>query len=222
MKNSIFNVLINPDTFYQNVISANENLKLPCMIVLCGAVFGALSAYMLGGITGKLVGALVPGMEIFVAMSAVIGAFIATFLFWIIMTGIFYGMSCLFKGQGSFKRCLAVTGYGYLPQVFGSLITVVVAYLYIPKIVVPAISSAALQDPQMIQSAITTLMHDPAMMEMTQVTAVISIVFLLWSANGWIFGMKHARMLSMRDAAICVGAPVLVYVLYMAYSITGV
>jgi hypothetical protein len=222
MKNFIVGVLINPNVFLQNVINENKNLKLPCLVVLCGAVIGALYAYMIGGITGKLMGALMPGMEIFVALSAVIGAFIVTFLVWIIMTGIFYGMSCLFNGQGSFRRCLAVTGYGYLPQVFGSLITIVVAYLYIPKIVVPEISSAALQDPQMIQSAISALMHDPALMEMTRITAVISIVFLLWSANSWIFGMKHARELSMRDAAICVSVPVLVYVLYLTYSISGV
>ena len=36
-------------------------------------------------------------------------------------------------------------------------------------------------------------MHDPAMMELTQITTLISIVFLLWSAHIWIFGIKHAR-----------------------------
>jgi hypothetical protein len=65
-------------------------------------------------------------------------------------------------------------------------------------------------------------MHDPAMMEMTQIIAVISTVFLLWSANNWIFGMKYARNLSMRDAAICVGVPVIAYVLYLTYTMTGI
>jgi hypothetical protein len=222
MKNFIVGVLINPNVFLQNVINENKNLKLPCLIVLCVAILVGVYEYLIGGLTGKLMDALMPGMATIVAISALIFALVRILLFWVIMTGIFYGMSCLFNGQGSFRRCLAVTGYGYLPQVFGSLITIVVAYLYIPKIVVPEISSAALQDPQMIQSAISALMHDPALMEMTRITAVISIVFLLWSANSWIFGMKHARELSMRDAAICVSVPVLVYVLYLTYSISGV
>ena len=50
-------------------------------------------------------------------------------------------------------------------------------------------------------------MHDPAMMEFTQIATIISIVFLLWSANIWIFGVKHSRQLTLRNAAICVAAP---------------
>ena len=45
----------------------------------------------------------------------------------------------------------------------------------------------------MIKDASKALMHDPAMMEMTQIISIISIVFLLWSANIWIFGMRNAR-----------------------------
>jgi hypothetical protein len=42
---------------------------------------------------------------------------------------------------------------------------------------------------------------------------------MLWSAHIWIFGMKHARGLSPRDAAICVGVPVVLYVLYLTYNL---
>jgi hypothetical protein len=65
-------------------------------------------------------------------------------------------------------------------------------------------------------------MHDPAMMEMTQIISIISIVFLLWSANIWISGMRNARQLSDRDAALCVGIPVVVYILYIIYTMTGI
>ena len=70
--------------------------------------------------------------------------------------------------------------------------------------------------------ATKALMHDPAMMEMTQIISIISIVFLLWSANIWIFGMRNARQLSERDSALCVGIPVVVYILYIIYSMTGI
>jgi hypothetical protein len=65
----------------------------------------------------------------------------------------------------------------------------------------------------------TAFMHDPAMLELTQITSLIAIVFLLWSANIWIFGVKHARRLSMRDAAICGAVPVVAYVLYITYTL---
>ena len=222
MKNFILDTLISPDAFFRNAINKKEDLKVPLLIVLCGAIVGAVHAYLVGGLTGKMMSALIPGMATIITLSAVIGALVAIFLIWIVMTGIFYGLSFLFKGQGSFRRCLEFTGYGYLPQILGSVISVIVAFMYVPKVVVPQISAAAMQDPQVIQDAVKTLMHDPAMLEMTQIIVVITTVFLLWSANSWIFGMKYARNLSLRNAAICVGVPVIAYVLYLVYTMTGI
>jgi len=220
MENFILDLLISPDAFFRNAINKKENLKVPLLIVLCGAIVGAVHAYLVGGLTGKMMSALIPGMATIVTLSAVIGALIAIFLIWIMMTIIFYGLSFLFKGQGSFRRCLEFTGY--LPQILGSVISVIVACMYVPKVVVPQISAAAMQDPQVIQEAVKSLMHDPAMLEMTQIIVVITTVFLLWSANSWIFGMKYARNLSMRNAAICVSLPVIAYVLYLVYTMTGI
>jgi hypothetical protein len=127
-------------------------------------------------------------------------------------------MSLLFKGQGTFKRSLEFVGYGYLPQIFGAILTSIVVLQYIPRVIVPRITSAATQDPQLIQDAVKALMNDPAMMEMTQITVLISIVFLLWSANIWIFGIQKARNLSTRDSALCVAIPVVGYILYLVYK----
>jgi len=221
MKNFILDILTNPNTFFQNVISEKERLNVPLLIVFCGAIIAGVHAYLIGGLTAKMMAALSPGIAPIITISAFFGGMIATFLVWLVLTGVFFGLSFVFKGQGSFRRCLEVTGYGYLPQIIGSLISLVVAFLYVPKVVVPEISSAAMQDPALIQDAATALMHDPAMLAMTQFMSVISIVFLLWSANIWIFGMHYARNLSLRDAAICVGTPVLAYVIYVSYTVVG-
>ncbi|MFA6333826.1 MAG: YIP1 family protein, partial [Methanoregula sp.] len=58
-----------------------------------------------------------------------------------------------------------------------------------------------------------------AMLELTQITSLIAIVFLLWSANIWICGLQQARKLSPRDAALCVGIPVIAYILYIIYTL---
>jgi hypothetical protein len=65
-------------------------------------------------------------------------------------------------------------------------------------------------------------MHDPAMAEMTQIVSFISIVFLLWSANIWIPAMKNARQLSEKNAALCVGIPVVIFILYIIFTMTGI
>jgi hypothetical protein len=222
MKHSLFDILIRPGAFFQDAIAEKESLKIPGLIVLALGIVSAVYAYLIGGLTGKMMAGLIPGMESIIAISTILGALFGIFIFWGIWTGVFYLISSLFKGKGTFKRSLEFIGYGYLPQIFGAILTVIVAIQYIPRVIVPEITTAAAQDPQLIQEAVKALMHDPAMMEMTQIISIISIVFLLWSANIWIFGMRNARQLSERDSALCVGIPVVVYILYIVYTMTGI
>jgi hypothetical protein len=222
MKHSLFDILIRPGAFFQDAIAEKESLKIPGLIVLALGIVSAMYAYLIGGLTGKMMAGLIPGMESIIAISTILGALFGIFIFWGIWAGVFYLISSLFKGKGTFKRSFEFIGYGYLPQIFGAILTVIVAIQYIPRVIVPEITTAAAQDPQLIQEAVKALMHDPAMMEMTQIISIISIVFLLWSANIWIFGMRNARQLSERDSALCVGIPVVVYILYIVYTMTGI
>ena len=77
----------------------------------------------------------------------------------------------------------------------------------------------SLQDPALIQAAVNTLMNDPAMFQFRLISSVIGIIFMLWSANIWIFGIRHARNLSARNAAITVMIPVAVYIIVTLYSL---
>lgn len=220
MKHSIVDLLIRPGAFFQKAINEKEKMVFPALIVLAGGTAGAMYGYLIGGLTGQLLGGIMPGMGTIITLLTILGALIGIFIFWVIWAGVLYAFSFVFKGEGTFKRMLEFTGYGYLPQVFGTLITFVIALDYIPRVHVPQLSAAAAQDPQLMQEAFKALMHDPAMMELSQIAMIISIVFLLWSANIWIFGMQHARKLSPRDAALCVGIPVVLYILYLVYSMT--
>ena len=219
MSPSLLDVLIRPDAFFSNLKTEKESLKIPALIILCGGFAAAIYGYLMGGLSAKMMAGVMPGMDTIISLSAMAGALIMTFIFWLIVTGVFYLFSSVFKGQGSFNRVLEVVGYGYLPQIAGSLITIVAAIVYIPKIVVPTLTKAALEDPSMIEQVTKAFMHDPAMVELMQITTLVSIVFMLWSANIWIFGIKHARQLSPRNAAICVGVPVVLYVFYTIYNL---
>jgi hypothetical protein len=219
MSPSLPDVLTRPDAFFSTLMTEQESLKIPALIMLAGGIVAAITGYLMGGLSAKMMADVMPGMDTIIIISAMAGALIMLFIFWLIVSGVFYIISSLFKGQGSFNRVLEVVGYGYLPQLAGSIIALVAVIIYIPRIAVPTLTRAALEDPAVIEQATKAFMHDPAMMELTQITTLVSIVFMLWSAHIWIFGIKHARGLSPRDAAVCVGVPVVLYVLYTIYNI---
>lgn len=219
MSPSLVDILIRPDAFFSKAVTEKVNLKIPALIIMTGGIVAAMTGYLMGGLSAKMMAEVMPGMDAIISLSATASALIMTFIFWFIVAGVFYLSSSLFKGEGSFNRVLEVVGYGYLPQIAGSIISVVAAIIYIPKITVPTLTKAALEDPAMIEQVTKAFMHDPAMMQLTQITTLVSIVFLLWSAHIWIFGMKHARGLSPRNAAICVGVPIVLYVLYLTYNL---
>jgi hypothetical protein len=219
MSVSIPDILFRPDAFFNNAMNEKESLKIPALIILTGGIVVAAYAYLMGELSARMMAGLMPGMDSFIMFSAVIGALVFTFISWLIAAGVFYIVSVFFKGEGSFSRVMEVVGYGYLPQIAGSLITLVAAIEYLPKVTVPILTKAALQDPVAIEAAMKAFMHDPAMLELTQITTLVSVVFMLWSAHIWIFGLKHARRLSPQNAAICVGVPVVLYVLYTIYKL---
>jgi len=220
VKHSIADLFLTPDAFFRDLITKKESLMRPAIIILAAGIAAGAYAYLVGGLTATMMAGIMPGMETIIVLSAFFGALFFTFIFWVLWSGVIFALSSVFKGNGPFKRTMECVGYGYLPQVVGIFITFIAAYSYIPRVKVPTLTAAGIQDPQLIQEATRALMHDPAMMALTQITSVVSIIFLLLSANIWIFGLKHARMLSLRDAAISVGVPVVGYSIYILYMMT--
>ncbi len=214
MVSQFIDLLINPDAFFQKRMVDKENLVKPALIVLAGAILGAASGYLTSTLTTKMLEAAGLGTGLVFVLS-VIGAFIGVFVYWVIATGVFYLVSLLFEGKGSFSRSLEAIGYGFLPLVFGYLVTLAVALVYIPQITLPQLSQESLKDPQAVLNATRIFMTDPTVVQFTRITMVISILFLLWSAYCWINGMKHARQMTLKNATICVGTPVFLYILYL-------
>src|SRR5512133_3029413 len=127
MNPSVIDILIRPDVFFREMISRKEDLKFPLLIVLAGSLVAGAYGYLVGGLSARMMGSAMPGIETVILISSIIGAVIGTFLFWLIWSGVIYLLTMAFRGTGSFRRVLEVVGYGYLPQLFGSLITLIVA-----------------------------------------------------------------------------------------------
>ncbi|MCE5297637.1 MAG: YIP1 family protein [Methanoregulaceae archaeon] len=217
MKGMLPSLLLRPDTFFSERTKEPESLKIPGIIVIIGAIVAAAASYLNSGIyEGLITAAAGEGMASMLGiLYAVLGFFAFIIIWWVVFAGIFYLLSMAFAGSGTFKRTLEFAGYGLVPVIIGSVISLLVLLYYLPMIEVPVISN--IQDPAAIQRFMSEFLEDPAFREFTQIYAIISAIFLAWSANLWIFGIKHARTLSFRNAIIVVLVPVVIFMIYTLY-----
>ena len=217
MLQKISGVILRPDEFFSGQVKSAVELKYPIVIVLVAGILGAASGYLVGEMTARMFSGTGMGISQIMLASSVGGAFIGVFLMWLVIAGVLFVISLAFHGSGEFKRTLECTGWGFIPMVFSAIIGLILALYYVPQVHVPVLRS--LQDPALIQAAVNTLMNDPAMFQFRLISSMIGIIFMLWSANIWIFGIRHARNLSARNAAITVMIPVAVYIIVTLYSL---
>ncbi len=208
---SVVEIFTNPRGFFEALETQPVSLRMPALIVLAVGIIAAITAYQISSV---LMSALaIPGVQGLGGVIGAIGAISAiifTMLFWVIYTAVFFVISMAFNGRGDFNRLLSYVGYGHLPQVIGGVISLLLTWSYLSTLRVPSLT-----DPQAIQAWTVSLTKDPTM----RLASVVGLLFLLWSANLWIFGVRNGRNLSTRDAAITVGVPVLLYVLYTVYTL---
>ncbi len=198
---NITNVLTNPDQFFAELSAKDTKLMTPFAIVLVVAIIAAISAAIMMDVITPALPKETAAFTGMIATISVIMAFIVMFVLWLLYAGVFYVISIFLSGEGTFKRCLEFTGYGFIPTIVSAAIGLVVSSIVYPTI------DFSVENPELLKQA---LMQDPLM----QASAVIGIFLTLWSANIWIFGIKHARNLSARDALITVGVPVGLYLIY--------
>lgn len=216
METGFLQVLLNPARFFEARMQDEPSLKVPALIALICGLIGAVSALIMADVTTAMLPAEMGGLGTLMVVFSTAVAFVGGFLAWIIYGFIFHIISMVFKGQGSLNRTLEVTGYGLIPQVFGGIIGSIFSYYLLSGLTVPAMSSAE-EIAAFSEYLVTVLTTDP----LAQVAGIVSILFLIWSANIWIFGMKYARNLSTRDATLTVGIPVGIYVIYLIITLIG-
>ena len=206
-------ILTNPDKFFEAKMGEEVSLKIPALIVLIIGIISGIGAYFMGGLTAEMLsGTLPPEAQAFLSfipISTAITAVIVSFIIWVVFAAIFYGISCIFKGEGKFKRTLEFVGYGYIPMIFSGIIGAIFIYYIVSTAQIPVVT-----DPAKMAGAFEPLMKSPMM----QLSYAISILFMLWSANIWVFGLKHARNLTTKNALITVAIPVAAYVLWTIYQ----
>lgn len=212
----MLDVLINPNKFFEARTEGAESLKVPLLIVLISGMISGIAAFLMAGITLEILSETLPPEALGIALtvgriSAFIGALVVSLIIWVVFAALFFGISWMFKGEGTFKRTLEFVGYGYIPMIIGGIISAVLMYNFISTAQIPHVT-----DPTEIAEIMRQwITGNPVV----QLSSIIGILFMLWSANIWVFGLKHARNLSTKSAVITVGIPVAVYVLYSVWQL---
>jgi len=216
MGTEFLRVLFDPGHFFEARMQEKPGLKVPALIALVIGLIGAVSVIPMTDITMAMLPADMQGLGLLMTVISAAIAFIGGLLAWVIYGVIFHVVSMIFKGQGSLNRTLEFTGYGLLPQVFGGIIGTYFSYRLLSGLSIPSMTSPE-QMVEFSENLVAVLTTSP----LAQIAGLVSILFLVWSANIWIFGMKHARSLSTRDAVLTVGIPMGLYILYMLITLTG-
>lgn len=203
------NLLFDPNSFFREKSRNNVDFKYPLLIILVIAIIAMGSSFL---VMNQLSGMFPSDMGSYVSTAAIIfgivGGLFGTFLYWLILTVIFYSISYVFDSKGSFKRTLEFVGYGFVPQIFSGLIGVVITFWLTASI------DLSSQNPEIITESITQMFSNNPLYYASQ---AIGILCLLLSAYIWVFALLHARNISMKNAIITVGIPVGLYVVYLMY-----
>lgn len=189
------NVLTNPNGFFSELSIKDINLKNSFLIVLIVATIEVIDTMLIvNSMTSTLSGYETQFVNIIKAIFA-IKELIVHFIWWFIYAGIFYAISTLFGGTGSFKRVFEFVGYGFIPMIIVSLIGLIVTIIVLPTI------ELSIENVELMKE---TLMQNKLM----EMSSIISIPLQLWSAIIWIFGIKYARNISTKHSVMTVGIPV--------------
>ncbi|HDQ07872.1 MAG TPA: DUF1282 domain-containing protein, partial [Methanoculleus sp.] len=199
--------------FFDGMFTGEKpDLKIPVVIVLVIALLSGVTAMRVSSVTAQLMPAELAGMGAMMGAFGFIAAFIMAFLMWVIWAALFHGISALRGGKGSFNNTLAVAGYGFAPQIISGIISAAVSWWYFSGVTLPVIT-----DPLQIQEVAKELMAAPELMAVS----AIGMVFYLWSANIWIFGLMEARRIGAKDAAIAVLIPFAALALFTLWQYIG-
>lgn len=212
MSHWIVDLLLNPDSFFKERADQEAGLKFPLLCVLLTGLVMAPGAYKSVEIMGSLFPPDIQSYMWFGGFIAAVATVITAFVALIVVGIVFHLLSVAFNGQGDIKKTFEAAGYGFLPLIFWGILSSAVYYYYAPSIVLPQVDPSTEAGMEAVSQAIASA-------PMTMISAILGILFVLWSANIWIFGMRYARALTPRHALITVGLPVGIYIIIQIWSL---
>lgn len=209
-------LLFEPNKFFEEEIEQEQSILMPFLIIFICGILVAIATFLMLNITLPV---MIPeevmphdAISFMVYFSSIL-SIIIVFIMWLIFAGLFHFISYFFEPKGNFIRTLKFTGYGSLPAIFSSIISLVSTYSILPKMENTVRGAAG--DPILIEEAMIEVMRDPMMV----MSSIFGIIFTIWCIYICAYGIKHAREISLKHAYIVVGIPYSLYIIYLIYGL---
>ena len=212
----MLHILLSPKSFFETCAGSEPSLKKPAVIIFLMSILTAITGYLIGEITGKLLSGFMEGIGLITAISTAVSSFLAPWFIWLVIAVVLMVMTRILKGTGSFKRYAEIAGYSMLPQLIGAVISVILGFWYLPRIQVSPIKVA---DPTQIQTLMTDFFKNPLMQEYSLLSTTLSVILLIWTANIAAIGLEKCCGLTSKQAMIAAGLPIAVYIFYSLYTL---
>jgi hypothetical protein len=212
----IIELLSNPRAFFGSICKNEPSLKIPALIILLMAIISSVSGYMMGELSGRIFSGMMESIATITAITAAAATFVSVLIIWLVAAAILFGLQKALQGNGSFRRVMEICGYGMVPLVFSTIILLLLSGYYIPQADISPVRSA---NPEVISKAAATMMQDPALHELSIISLIVTIIFLVWVASNWSIGIETCSGLSTKKALIVAGLPVLIYIVYALASL---
>lgn len=184
-------LITNPNEFFQELSREDVRIQKPMTIVVAIAAIISAYQYLLAAKLSQVIPSDLAGFFVVGAYIGIIGSFIGIFAVWLILTVMMHGLSSLlFNGKGSFRRTFEFTGYGFLPSLVGSLVTIPMSAYYVLNAKVPKISIEQLQqNPEIVKSVLLSILPR----DLVYSNLIINLAITVWSLTLWTFAINmHA------------------------------
>ncbi len=213
----VLNLISDPNGFFERQKERDVSLKVPLLIIIVLSIIGGINQFLISSKLAEAFPSDFAGIVRLGAYLGFIGSFAAMVVVWVVVSAIMHAISSYFRGRGSFKRTMEFAGYGFIPSIIASAITTAVGAQYITSARVPQLSMSDIQSGEFVNELMSSMLPT----DFVYFSIIVSLAFGVWSLTIWTFGLKHARGLSTRNAAITTLTPFLAYIGYMIYTLWG-
>jgi hypothetical protein len=199
-----------PLGFFSRRKDQETKLKIPTLILLIYGATISLSVLPLEIKALHLLSSQYKGAIALTYFWLAISGIFAAFISWFLFTVAFYALSSLFKGKGDFRKIAEFVAWGFTPLMIGGVISCGIIFSLSSGIELPYSGT--------IQNGGALIREAFAANPLYRVCRLLPILFIIWSANLWVAGIKYARNLSTKKAAITVIIPVAIYIISTLHS----
>lgn len=128
------------------------------------------------------------------------------FAIWILYAVAFHVLSGILGGEGTFRRTVVLTGWGFLPRVPVKLLSVTATWFVIERVPEPQLGAT--------YSYLVQLQNH----WLLAIPTAVGLVATVWALPDilWVYAVKHARNLERWQAIVAVNVPVGISILLTA------